>query len=271
MEATRLALAGLAERVTDGAKIALPPEYSYCAMALVRAVIARKVKDLHIIGVPSIGFQADQLIGSGCVATIETAAVTLGEFGPAPRFAAAIKAGSIHMLDGTCPAIHAGLQAAEKGVPFMPLRGVIGSDLEKRRDDWIVGENPFSENDPILMVKAIQPDLAIFHAPLADRFGNVWVGVRRELMLMAHAAKSSLVTAEKIVDGNLLEDPVRAAGTIPGLYIGAIAEVAEGAWPLGIPGGYEADQAELTRYVDMARTEDGFTAYMAEAQAAAAE
>ena len=121
------------------------------------------------------------------------------------------------------------------------------------------------------MVKAIQPDFAVFHAPLADRFGNVWVGVRRELMLMAHAAKTSLVTAEKIIDGNLLDDPVRAAGTIPGLYVGAIAEAEQGAWPLGIPGGYDADQAELARYVDMARTEEGFTAYMAGTKAVAAE
>lgn len=271
MDAIRLDIEGLAAKVPDGAKIALPPDYSYCAMALVRAIIARGVKDLHIIGVPALGFQADQLIGAGCVATVETAAVTLGEFGLAPRFSAAIKAGSIRMLDGTCPAIHAGLQAAEKGAPFMPLRGVIGSDLEKRRDDWIVADNPFAKDDPILMVKAIQPDFAVFHAPLADRYGNVWVGVRRELMLMAHAAKSSLVTAEKIVDGNLLDDPVRAAGTIPGLYIGALSEAESGAWPLGIPGGYDADAAELARYVEMARTEEGFADYMAGMNKVAAE
>mgnify|MGYP003679832194 FL=1 len=271
MDAIRLDLEGLAARVSDGAKIALPPDYSYCAMALVRAIIARNVRDLHLVGVPALGFQADQLIGAGCVGTVETAAVTLGEFGLAPRFSASIKAAGIRMLDATCPAIHAGLQASEKGVPFMPLRGVIGSDVEKRRDDWVIGQNPFAEDDPILMVKAIQPDFAVFHAPLADRFGTVWVGVRRELMLMAHAAKTSLVTAEKIIDGNLLDDPVRAAGTIPGLYVGAIAEAEQGAWPLGIPGGYDADQAELARYVDMARTEEGFTAYMAGTKAVAAE
>lgn len=271
MDAIRLDIEGLAGRVPDGAKLALPPDYSYCAMAMIRALIARGIKDLHIIGVPALGFQADQLIGAGCVSTVETAAVTLGEYGLAPRFSAAIKSGGVQMIDGTCPAIHAGLQAAEKGVPFMPLRGVIGSDLETRREDWIVSDNPFAENDPILMVKAIQPDFAVFHAPLADRFGNVWVGVRRELMLMAHAAKSSLVTAEKIVDENLLDDPVRAAGTIPGLYVGALAEAERGAWPLGIPHGYDADAAELARYVQMARTEDGFADYMAGGKVEAAE
>ena len=155
MDAIRLDLEGLAARLSDGAKIALPPDYSYCAMALVRAIIARNVRDLHLVGVPALGFQADQLIGAGCVSTVETAAVTLGEFGLAPRFSASIKAAGIRMLDATCPAIHAGLQASEKGVPFMPLRGVIGSDVEKRRDDWVIGQNPFAENDPILMVKAM--------------------------------------------------------------------------------------------------------------------
>ena len=111
-------LDALAAHIPDGAKVALPPDYSGCAMAAVRALIKRGVRDLHLVGVPSVGFQGDMLIGAGCVATLETAAVTIGEYGLAPRFTAAIKAGAIRMIDGTCPAIHAGLQAAEKGYPL---------------------------------------------------------------------------------------------------------------------------------------------------------
>ena len=108
-------LDALAARIPDGAKVALPPDYSGCAMAAVRALIKHGVRDLHLVGVPSVGFQGDMLIGAGCVATLETAAVTIGEYGLAPRFTAAIKAGAIRMFDGTCPDIHAGLQAAETG------------------------------------------------------------------------------------------------------------------------------------------------------------
>ena len=72
----------------------------------------------------SPGFAADLLIGAGCVAEVETSAVSLGEAGFAPRFTAALKAGAITVRDATCPAIHTMLQAAEKGVPFMPLRGL---------------------------------------------------------------------------------------------------------------------------------------------------
>jgi glutaconate CoA-transferase subunit A len=42
--------------------------------------------------------------------------------------------------DATCPAVHTALQATEKGVPFMPLRGVLGSDLLKSRQDWKVSQ-----------------------------------------------------------------------------------------------------------------------------------
>ena len=194
MTATLDDLDALVGRIPDGAKVALPPDYSGCAMAAVRALIKRGVQDLHLVGVPSVGFQGDMLIGAGCVATLETAAVTIGEYGLAPRFTAAIKEGTIRMIDGTCPAIHAGLQAAEKGIPFMPVRGIVGSDLLEQRDDWTVGSDPFgAEDGPLVLVKAITPDVTLIHAPLADRQGNVWIGVRREMMVMAHAAKTTLV------------------------------------------------------------------------------
>ena len=50
--------------------------------------------------------------------------------------------GTIRIKDATCPAIHAALQASEKGIPFMPLRGIVGSDLVKYRPDWKVIDNP---------------------------------------------------------------------------------------------------------------------------------
>jgi glutaconate CoA-transferase subunit A len=262
MLATQLNIDELAARIPDGAKVALPPDYAYCSLTAVRALIRRKTKDLHLVGVPSLGFQADMLIGAGCVGTLETAAVTLSEYGLAPRFTAAIKKASINMMDATCPAIHAALQASEKGIPFIPLRGLIGSDILAHRKDWKVGENPFAENDPIVYLPALKPDVALIHAPLGDRFGNVWVGVRREQMLMAHAAKDTYVTVEEIVDGNLMDDLKMKAGTIPGIYISAMTEAKHGAWPLGIPGGYNADSDHLKEYVDLAKTEEGFQQYI---------
>ena len=50
-------------------------------MAATRALIRRGVKRLHLIALPTSSLQADLLIGAGCVETLETSAVSLGEFG----------------------------------------------------------------------------------------------------------------------------------------------------------------------------------------------
>src|SRR5881398_2887751 len=132
--------------ITDGCMLAVPRETSGVPMEATRALIRRGVKRLHLVALPTSTLQADMLIGAGCVETLETSAVSLGEFGPAPRFTAAIRGRTIIMKDATCPALYAAMQAAEKGVPFMPLRGLIDSDILKYRPDWRVIDNPFGNN-----------------------------------------------------------------------------------------------------------------------------
>jgi glutaconate CoA-transferase subunit A len=248
--------------VGDGCLLVVPREVSGVPMEATRALIRRGVKRLHLFALPTSSLQADLLIGAGCVETLGTSAVSLGEFGPAPRFSAAITAGTIRMKDATCPALHAALQAAEKGVPFMPLRGLIGSDVLKYRSDWKVVNNPLSANDPIVLLPAIKPDVALIHAPLADRAGNVWIGRQRELVTMAHAAARTIVTVEKVQETNLLDDPMTAAGTLPGFYVETIAVAERGAWPLGLPDVYPLDAAHLAEYARMAATADGFNDYL---------
>jgi glutaconate CoA-transferase subunit A len=252
--------------IADGCVLAVPRESSGVPMAATRALIRRGIKRLHLIALPTSTMQADLLIGTGCVETLETSAVSLGEFGLAPRFTAAILKGTIRMKDATCPALHAAFQAAEKGVPFMPLRGLIGSDVLKNRPDWKVIDNPFDDaaegSDPIVLLPAIKPDVALFHVPMADRDGNVWIGRQRELMTMAHAAEKTVVTVEKIFDGNLLADKTLAAGTIPGFYIESVAVAERGCWPLPLPEHYAWDAEHLKEYAGLAATEDGFKKYL---------
>ena len=231
-------------------------------MAATRALIRRGVKRLHLVTLPTSSLQADLLIGAGCVETLETSAVSLGEFGPAPRFTAAILAGAIRMMDATCPALHAQFQAAEKGVPFMPLRGLIGSDVLAHRPDWKMIDNPFGNDDPIVLLPALKPDVALFHAPMADRAGNVFIGTQRELVAMAHAAQKTIVTVEKMHDGDLLRDPLLAAGTLPGFYVEAVAVEPRGAWPLPLPDHYGIDAAHHAEYARLAATPEGFAQYL---------
>ena len=263
--AFRTAADDLAALVPDGAFIALPPDYSMPAMAVVRALILQKKKNLRLLGVPVLGLCADLLIGAGCVAEVESSAVSLGEAGLAPRFSEAAENGEIAVRDATCPAVHTALQATEKGVPFMPLRGVLGSDLVSNRPDWQVLQNPFSgKEDPILFIPAIAPDIALFHARWADEAGNVWVGRRRELATIAHAAKRSFVTFEESRPGDMLEDELLAPGVIAATYISALAPAKRGAWPLGIAGVYDIDDAHLAHYAQAARTREGFQRYLEE-------
>lgn len=259
-----VSLTELARQIKPGSKVAVAPDYAGVPMALMQEMIRQRTGNLHIVCVPAAGMGTDMLIGAGLVSTLESAAVTLGEAGGAPRFQKALNAGQLRILDATCPAIHAGLIAAQKGVPFIPLRGIIGTDVLNNRPDWKVIQNPFSEEpDPIVAIPAITPDVAVWHAPVADRFGNVRIGRRRELGTMAYAAKRTLVTVERITDENLLHTEDSAAGTLPSLYVDAIAVVPGGARPYGLwSGEYDTDTAEIARYARIARTDEGFAEYL---------
>jgi glutaconate CoA-transferase subunit A len=255
----------VAAEIPDGSLLGLPPDYSMPAMAVVHALIRRKARHLRLLGVPVLGLSADLLIGAGCVAEVESSAVSLGEAGLAPRFTEAAERGEIRMKDATCPAIHSALQATEKGVPFMPLRGVIGSDLLKvRKNDWQVIDNPLKKDDPILIVPAISPDVALFHARWADEAGNVWIGRRKELATIAHAARRCFVTCEELRPGDLLADELLAPGVLSSVYVSGVARAERGAWPLSVPELYGIDDAQLRRYAQAARTREGFQAYLNE-------
>jgi len=263
-EGSLVPLPALAAMVPEGALVALPPDYAGVAMALTRAIVRKGPRNLRLVAVPQSGLQADLLIGAGLVDEVEAAAITLNEHGAAPCFTRAVREGAFRLKDATCPAIHAGLQASEKGIPFMPLRGLIGSDLMRVRPEWRVADNPFGNDDPIALLPAIRPDVALFHVPLADRAGNVWIGRRRELATMAHAAAATLVTAERVQDADLFDDPLLAAGALSALYVTAVAEAPRGAWPLAFENLYPADAAQIAAYVRAAATPEGLAAWLAE-------
>jgi glutaconate CoA-transferase, subunit A len=251
-------LPSLAAMIPHGAKLAVPSENSGVAMAATRELVRRGVRDLHLICVPVGGLQADIMIGAGLVDTVETSAITLGEFGSAARFTAALGNKQVRVIDATCPAIYAALQAAQKGIPFIPLRGLIGTDVLANHPDWKVIDNPFQADDPIVLLPAIRPDVALFHAPLADRHGNVFIGRWRELLTLAHAARQTLVTVEEITERDLMQDIERSPGVIPALYVTSIAQARHGAWPLRFGDHYPIDQESVECYVAAARTETGF-------------
>lgn len=253
----------LAAVIPSGSQIAIGKNQTGVPCELVRALVRGEVTDLHVVGVPTGGYAIDLLIGAGCVATVESSAVTLDETGSAPRFVNAVKAGQIRMVDSTCPAVYAGLSAGEKGIPFIPIRGLIGSDIEHQRTDYRTIDNPYGSCDPIVVVPAITPDFALLHAPMADDHGNVYFGTDRDLELMAHAANAALVTVEAMFDGNLMECPVHRAASMSSIYVGGIALANRGAWPLGLAGHYDEDLEHMNHYRLLALNDATFEEYLA--------
>jgi glutaconate CoA-transferase subunit A len=263
-------VADLAALVPDGASITVHKgDEPDVPMALAKALIRRGVRGLHVVTLPTAAYPAsgmlvDLLIGAGCVASVETSGISLHELGPAPRFSAAVKAGTLKVLDATCPAVYAALQAGAKGQPFAPLRGLIGSDLLRHRPDWKVIDNPVAAPgtgpDPIVVLPALNADVAIFHAAKADAEGNVWVGRDRDRLLAAHAADTVLVTVEQRVPGCFFDDEALAAGTIPAALVTALAVVPGGCWPMAIDGACDLDA--VRRYQQAARSDEGFADYL---------
>jgi glutaconate CoA-transferase subunit A len=84
---------------------------------------------------------------------------------------------------------------------------------------------------------------------------------------MAYASRKTFVTVERIVDHRLLDDELTAAGVLPAIYVDGVAKAEKGAWPYGLWGEYTPDTAELQRYAQMARTEEGFKQWLAEVYA----
>lgn len=261
----------LAQRISDGASVSLNKgDEADVPMALAHALVRRGVRGLHVVTIPTCAYPAsgmllDLLIGAGCVASVETSGVSLHELGAAPCFSRAVKAGHLRVIDATCPAVYAGLQAGVKGQPFAPLRGLIGSDVQRHRSDYKVIPNPFAPHpeqtpDPIVLVPAINPDVAIFHAPLADREGNIWIGRDRDRLNVAHAARTVLVTVDAVQEGNLLQDPVMCAGVVASFHIDGICVAPNGCWPMHSDGSLDLDAVRV--YQAAAQSEDGLANYI---------
>jgi len=262
---TQITVKDIAKEVKDNCLLGIPADYSGVPMSVTIEIIKNNTKGLRLYCLPLTTIQGDMLIGAGCVSEIETAAVTLGEYGQAPRFQDAIENSKIKIKDSTCPALHAQLQATEKSVPFMPLRGILGSDLYKNRNDWSVINNPMSSktnDEKIVILPAVQLDILIFHASKADINGNVQIGRRRELATLAHASKKVYVTVEEIVDEDFFDCELKAAATLPSLYVDGISLARNGAWPCGLTDCYEIDGNEMSKYAKSAKNQETFDEYM---------
>lgn len=236
-----------AATVSDGALVALGGGLSArLPMALVRELVRQGRRGLHVVG-SAHGIDVDLLVAAGAIAVCEESYVGFEQdFGLAPQFRRAAEAGEIEVRESCCATILAQLRAAELGLPFLPVRGVKGSDIRRLHPEYAEVTCPFT-GEVLVAAPPLRPDTALIHAPLGDRRGNVHLEQPYVLdERFAAASRGVVATVDRI---GSTEEVVAAGVTIPGHLVQAITEVPYGAHPSSCYPGYAYDRPHLAEYV----------------------
>ena len=157
---------------------------------------------------------------------------TFPNFTPNPRFAEAYKSGEVEVEHWSFLAFAQRLEAGARGLPAIATRSIAGSSMEANPGFARV-ESPWGE---VGLLEPLQPDVALLHAPVADRAGNVALqpplleGVWGALA----AKRGAIVTVEKIVDDLR---PWSHLVRIPAHRVLAVVETPMGAHPGGLYAG----------------------------------
>jgi glutaconate CoA-transferase subunit A len=230
-------------------------------MALVREMVRQGRSGLHVIG-SAHGADVDLLAAAGALRVCEQSYVGYEQdFGPAPAFRRAAECGAVEIRESCCATVLAQLRAAEMGIPFLPVRGVIGSDIGRLHPEYKEVTCPFT-GERLVVVPAVRPDVVLLHAPLGDHRGNLHLEQPYVLdERFAGASGNVVATVERIAPTG----EVAAAGiTIPAHLVAAVAEVPFGAHPTSCYPDYPYDRAHLAEWVAAAGAgEDAIAAYLA--------
>jgi len=177
-------------------------------------------------------------------------------------FRRAVEHGRIQVEDHSNLTLALALRAGAMGVPFLPTRTALGSDLFSTNPSLTTVTCPFT-GEPLAAVAAIVPEVAILHVQRADPEGqaHLWgnFGVAREAAL---ASRRVILCAEEIVPAEVIErDPNRVI--VPGFHVNAVVHVPWGAHPSPVPGYYNRDHEMFLSYQRESQTPEAFAAWQA--------
>ena len=249
--------------VEDGDVVALQNMATQAApMALVRELIRQEKRNLGLVVLVG-GMPVDWLASAGVIDRLIGAAVSMEQFGLCQRYRKAVEAGDIRVEELSETALNSRLGAGARNLPYLPTRGLIGTDLVDLNDNLVEVEDPFG-GPPLIACRALVPDVALVHAHRADRFGNVqyeptilWPDVG----IMPKAARKVIVTAEEIVDSDVLRrNPDRTV--LPGFSVDAVVEVPYGAHPTSFNPNYGYDSRFHLAWAKAARDEGEAKAFL---------
>jgi glutaconate CoA-transferase, subunit A len=258
-------LADAASLVDDGTLLALGGLSLNCApMAFCRELIRARRRELDVVAVVS-GMSSDWLIAAGCVRKLIMGLTSFEGFGLASNFRRAAETGSIEVQEYSEHTLICALQAAAAGVPFMPTRAGLGTDMPALHPDttWEMVDERSGQR--FLACAALRPDVAVIHVHEADPLGNarmnpklVWFDTE-----LVKAARVVVITAERIVE----TESFRAAPertSIPGYAVDHVIEAPRGAWPTACWPEYRYDGDFYRAYQRAARDAEAFAAFFAE-------
>ena len=219
-------------------------------MGAVREIVKQGKKGLTICTFVG-GLDVDMLIGGVCVSEVRSCFVGMEMFGMAPHYRNAVESGSIKISEESEASIALGLKASYLKVPFMPLKGIIGTDFPKVRNDIKQFRDPLGSGTELMALPKIDLDVAILHVPYADEFGNgniegaVWMDDD-----MAKTAKKTIITCEKLVE---MEDIIHSPGKaqLPMQTTSAVVKMPFGAHPTSCYDRYTFDALHIQKYLKM--------------------
>jgi acyl CoA:acetate/3-ketoacid CoA transferase alpha subunit len=252
-------LSDAAGLVPNGSSIAVGGlSLNVAPMAFCRELVRAGVHDLELIAVVS-GMSTDWLIGGGCVKRLLMGLTSFEGFGLAPLFRRAAEAGTIEVEEYSEHTLICMLQAATAGVPFMPTRSGLGTEmigLHPERTREVLDEQSGMR---FVACAALAPDIAVIHVHEADALGNarmlpkmIWFDTE-----MVKAARRVIVTAERIVD----TDSFRAAPeqtAFPAFAVDHVVHAPRGAWPTACWPEYPYDAEFYTAYQAASRDPGAF-------------
>ena len=238
--------------------------------AAIHEIIRQKKRDLTITR-SNAADDFDMLIGAGCVKRFIATFISLGIYGLARCYRRSMEKGIPHRIEleeYTNLSLPLMLMAGAMGMPFVPVKDMVGTDLMNVRSFMGDGkykmiESPF-DGSPVMLVPALRPDVAIIHVQQADEDGNaqMW-GIGGDCKWGANAARRVIVSCERIVSRETIgKDPSRTI--VPAFKVAAVTEEPFGAHPGYTPGFYDMDLAYGYLYKEASNTVEGFQAFLDE-------
>lgn len=205
----------------------------------------------------------DQMVAAGCARKVIFSYMGNPGVGSLRFVRSEIEAGRLEWEEYSHFGMISRLQAGAAGLPFMPMNPTAAGDLERANPRHRTVIDPYSGGE-VVVVPALNPDVAIVHVQRADAGGNaqIW-GIIGEQKEAAFAAKNVILTAEEIVDEEVIRsDPNRTL--IPGFIVKAVCEAPYSAHPSYTQGYYDRDNAFYLRWDEISKTREAVQAYLDE-------